>query len=269
MFTTISPIDNRVFCERAYASTGEVACALDLASDAQVGWSKTSLQSRVAICESMLSYFVAHQHEIAEELSWQMGRPYSQAKHELHVMAERARYMMSIAESSLESVLIEESADFHRFIKRDPWGVVFVIAPWNYPYLTAINSIVPAILSGNSVILKHAAQTLLCAERFVQAFDEAGLPAGVFQTLFLDYKQVSQVIESDIIQYVVFTGSVNGGKSVQTAANQRFIPVGLELGGKDPAYVRADADVIKAAESLVDGAFLIVGNRVVVSRGFM
>ena len=162
MFRTISPIDNRVFCERAYASTGEVACALDLAADAQVGWSKTSLHSRVVICESMLSYFVAHQHEIAEELSWQMGRPYSQAKHELYVMAERARYMMSIAESSLESVLIEESTDFHRFIKRDPWGVVLVIAPWNYPYLTAINSIVPAILSGNSVILKHAAQTFVC-----------------------------------------------------------------------------------------------------------
>jgi acyl-CoA reductase-like NAD-dependent aldehyde dehydrogenase len=148
---------------------------------------------------------------------------------------------------------------FRRFIRREPLGVVFVVAPWNYPYLTAVNAVVPALLAGNAVILKHSEQTPLCAERFAEAFAAADLPRGVFQALHLDHAAVAGMIGSPEVDFVAFTGSVEGGHAVQRAAADRFIGAGLELGGKDPAYVRADAPFAHTVESLVDGAFFNAG----------
>jgi acyl-CoA reductase-like NAD-dependent aldehyde dehydrogenase len=259
LFQTISPADNLVYCERYYTQDDELSGVLERARSAQALWKTSKLSERIEICERFLLYFELHADEIAMELSMQMGRPKSQAKNELVGMADRARYMMSIAERSLAPINIEDSTEFTRYIQRDPLGVVFVIAPWNYPYLTAINSIIPALLAGNSVVLKHSLQTPLCAERFVTAFTSAGLPMGVFSSVMLTHEQVEKTIQSEMIDYVVFTGSVAGGLSIQRAANNRFIPVGLELGGKDPAYVRSDVDLSFAVSQLVDGAFFNSG----------
>jgi acyl-CoA reductase-like NAD-dependent aldehyde dehydrogenase len=136
---------------------------------------------------------------------------------------------------------------------------VFVVAPWNYPYLTAVNAIVPALLAGNAVILKHSAQTPLVAERFAEGFAAGGLPKDVFQYLHLSHDDTEGMIESPEVDFVAFTGSVEGGHAVQRAAAERFIGTGLELGGKDPAYVRPDADLAHAVENLVDGAFFNSG----------
>jgi acyl-CoA reductase-like NAD-dependent aldehyde dehydrogenase len=172
---------------------------------------------------------------------------------------ERVRYMTDIAESALADIQVEPKVDFERFIRREPLGSVFVVAPWNYPWLTSVNAVVPALLAGNSVILKMAQQTPLVAERYAEAFEAVGLPQGVFQFLHLDHEQVGRVIMDDRIAFVAFTGSVGGGHAVQRAASKRFIATGLELGGKDPAYVRADAPLESAVENLVDGAFFNAG----------
>jgi acyl-CoA reductase-like NAD-dependent aldehyde dehydrogenase len=167
--------------------------------------------------------------------------------------------MLAVAPESLADIALEPTAGFTRFIRRAPLGVVFTVAPWNYPYLTAVNSIIPALAAGNAVILKHSAQTPRCAERFAEAFVEAGLPDGVFQHLFLSHVDTARLIAAPEIDFVCFTGSVEGGHAVQRAAAGRFIGTGLELGGKDPAYVRADADLDHAVENLVDGAFFNSG----------
>jgi acyl-CoA reductase-like NAD-dependent aldehyde dehydrogenase len=184
-----------------------------------------------------------------------MGRPISQSPGEVRGLAERSRYMIAIAEDALRDIAVGDKPGFTRFIRREPLGVVFTIAPWNYPYLTAVNSVVPALLAGNVVILRHSAQTPLCAERFAQAFTAAGLPAGVFQVLHCSHADVERMIASPAVDHVAFTGSVDAGRAVQQAAARRFMSVGLELGGKDPAYVRPDADLAHAIENLVDGAF--------------
>jgi acyl-CoA reductase-like NAD-dependent aldehyde dehydrogenase len=137
--------------------------------------------------------------------------------------------------------------------------VVLTLAPWNYPYLTSVNSIVPAIMAGNTVVLKHSNQTPLCAERYAAAFAAAGFPDGVFQYLHMGHDDVAKVIEDERVAFVAFTGSVAGGHAVTEAAKGRFIGLGLELGGKDPAYVRADADMAHAIENLVDGAMFNSG----------
>jgi acyl-CoA reductase-like NAD-dependent aldehyde dehydrogenase len=188
-----------------------------------------------------------------------MGRPVSQCPGEVGGFEERARHMIATAPQSLEDIAVEPKAGFTRFIRREPLGVVFVMAPWNYPYLTAVNSIVPALMAGNAVILKHSAQTPRCAERFQEAFEAAGLPVGLFQHLHLSHENALRLIRHDDIDFVAFTGSVPAGHAVQEAAAKRFIGLGLELGGKDPGYVRPDANLAHAVETLVDGAFFNSG----------
>ena len=255
----ITPVDGSVYVERETASGARIEQALAAADEARRGWRVTPIAERQAICSRAVDAFVARRDEIAAELTWQMGRPISQAPGEVGGFEERARHMISIAESALAALDPGAKQGFTRFIRREPLGVVFVIAPWNFPYLTSVNAIMPALLAGNAVILKHSAQTPLCAERLQQAFDAAGLPAGVFQHLHLTHDDTAAVIRSPRINYVAFTGSVPGGEMVERTAAGRFIGVGLELGGKDPAYVRADADLGHAIETVTDGAMFNSG----------
>jgi len=255
----ISPIDGSVYVERALATASEIQAALAKAEQAQQRWRQTPLAERVAIGRRAIAAFAAREAQLAEELCWMMGRPIRYAAGEIRGFVERASYMADIAESALADIQLPDKPGFTRFIRREPLGVALVVAPWNYPYLTAVNAVVPALLAGNAVLLKHSAQTPLCAERMVAAFAEAGLPDGVFQYLHLSHADTERLIKAPAIQHVAFTGSVAGGVMVEHAAAGRFISVGLELGGKDPAYVRADADLRHAVETSIDGAFFNSG----------
>ncbi len=255
----ISPIDGSVYVERELASAEQISAALERAEQAQRQWKKTPLAKRIAIARKAVEFFSAQEAELANELCWMMGRPIRYGAGEVRGFVERASYMADIAESALADIQLPEKPGFTRFIRREPLGVALVIAPWNYPYLTAVNAVLPALLAGNSVLLKHSAQTPLCAERMVAAFDAAGLPSGVFQYLHLSHADTEQLIKAPAVQHVAFTGSVPGGAMVEQAAAGRFISTGLELGGKDPAYVRADADLAHAVETTIDGAFFNSG----------
>ena len=257
---TISPVDGRVYVERELASASEIEAALAHAVAAQKGWRDTPLAERLDACLRFVEAMESDADSIGEELTWQMGRPVRYSPMEIRRgFAERARYMIEIAPQILADIAVPAKAGFTRFLRREPVGVVFTIAPWNYPYLTAVNSVVPAIVAGNAVILKHSAQTPLCAERFAKAFHKAGLPEGVFQFLHLSHDDVNRVIGDARVGFVAFTGSVAGGHAVQQAASGRFVGTALELGGKDPAYVRADANMAHAVENLVDGAMFNSG----------
>ena len=188
----ISPVDNSVYVERETASAEAIQQTLERANGAQQEWKATPIATRQALCSKAVDAFLERQVEIAEELTWQMGRPIAQAPGEVAGFEERARHMIAIAADALADLKPEAKPGFTRYIKREALGVVFVIAPWNFPYLTSVNAIMPALLAGNSVILKHSAQTPLCAERLQQAFDEAGLPEGVFQHLHLNHADMGE-----------------------------------------------------------------------------
>ncbi|MGH8345098.1 MAG: aldehyde dehydrogenase family protein [Pseudomonas sp.] len=255
----ISPVDGRVYVEREVADAAQVEQALTAAASAQASWQRRSLSERAAFCTAAVDAMLSMQADIVPELAWQMGRPVRYGAGELRGFAERARHMIAIAPQVLDRVEPEPVAGFRRYIKREPLGTVLVVAPWNYPYLTAVNTIIPALMAGNSVILKHASQTLLVGERFAEAMRLAQLPQGLFHNLLLDHRQTAAIIGSGRVQQVNFTGSVDAGKAMEIAATGRFIGVGLELGGKDPAYVRADANLDHAVENLVDGSFFNSG----------
>ena len=258
-FKIISPANNRSYAERAYATDAEIEQVLEKSAIAQKAWRNTSIETRKSICLKAVSALLARQSSIAEELSWQMGRPLRYTAGEIKGFAERARHMAKIAAVKLADIEIEKSAESTRLIRRTPHGIVFSIVPWNYPYLTAVNVIIPALMAGNSVIMKPSSQTPLTAERLFEAFETAELPAGLFQHLFLDHASTATLIQHEVVNYVSFTGSTQGGREIEVAATGRFIDVGLELGGKDPAYVRSDADLEQAVEGLVDGAFFNSG----------
>lgn len=259
MFQTISPVDSRVYVERETVTESEINAILALARQAQAEWRALPLAERARLCSQMVDAFVAQKDGIAEEITWQMGRPIRYSPLEVLRFEERARHMIRIADKALADVQVEPLAGFTRFIRRDPVGVVLVLAPWNYPYLTAVNSIVPALLAGNTVVLKHSHQTPLCAERIAQASVAAGFPKGVFQYVHATHEGIASMIGHQDVDFVAFTGSVSGGHAVQQAASARFIGTGLELGGKDPAYVRADVNLAHAVENLVDGSFFNSG----------
>jgi len=255
----ISPVNGKLYASRPVASKKEVAATFAAARGAQEKWKKTPLAERAAYCSAAVDAMLAMRDEIVPELAWQMGRPIRYGAGELRGFEERARHMIAIAGAALANHVPAAKEGFTCFIQREPWGVVFTIAPWNYPYLTAVNSIIPALMAGNAVVLKHASHTLLVAERFQKAFNKAGLPTGVFQHLVMNHAQASGVISDGLANMVCFTGSVAGGRAMEQAAAGQFINVGLELGGKDPAYVRPDANLAYAVENLVDGAFFNSG----------
>jgi len=256
---TISPVDGRVYAERPLAGPLEVDAVLAVAREAQRAWRSVPLVRRIALLTHFCERVEQQRDAIAEELSWQMGRPIRYAPNEVRGTLERARHMISIARVALADIDAGPKPDFQRFVRREPLGVVLTIASWNYPYLIAVNSVVPALLAGNTVVLKHSAQTPLCAERFAACAHEAGLPDGVLQVLHMSHEDTDRAIRDPRVDFVAFTGSVAGGHAVQRAASTRFVGTGLELGGCDPAYVRHDADVAHAIENLVDGAYFNSG----------
>jgi len=256
---TISPVDGSVYAERPLESVAAIDRALDVATRAQRQWAGLPLDARCELLGRAVDAFVASGEEIATEITWQMGRPIRHSPGEIRGFEERSRYMLGIAASALAPVRPDERAGFTRLIKRVPVGVVAVVAPWNYPYLTSVNAILPALIAGNAVVLKHSHQTPLCAERLSTAFTRAGLPAGVFQFLHLSHADTARLMGDARVANVCFTGSVAGGRAVVEATGHGFATAGLELGGKDPAYVRHDANLAHAIDSLTDGAFFNAG----------
>lgn len=254
----ISPIDGTVYAEREISTRSEAKIAIERAKLAQVSWAARPLSERISLVQAGVAAVGAMNQEVILELAHQMGRPVRYGG-EFGGFNERASYMAEIAQEALAPIQVEDSNEFLRMIKRVPHGVVLVVAPWNYPYMTAINTIAPALIAGNSVILKHSSQTLLVGERLATAFHSAGIPKDVFINLFLDHKTTTDLISDRSFNYVNFTGSVEGGKAIETAASGTFAGIGLELGGKDPGYVMEDADLDAAVDTLIDGAMFNSG----------
>jgi acyl-CoA reductase-like NAD-dependent aldehyde dehydrogenase len=257
---TISPIDGSVCAEYELASPADIDAVLDRASRVQRRWKEVPVRDRAAMCRRAVELMVDRADEIAVELTRQMGRPIAHTPSEIRRgFHERATYMIDIAPDALSDIAIAPKEGFRRFIRREPLGVGLVIAPWNYPYLVSVNAVIPAILAGNTVILKVSQQTPLVAGRYADAFREAGLLEGVFQFLHASHEDVARMVGDSRIAFVSFTGSVEGGQAIQAAAARRFIATNLELGGKDPAYVRSDAPLDATIANLVDGAYFNAG----------
>lgn len=253
-----SPVDGSTYLERPLLSEATARAAVAAARAAQPEWAARPLPERIEMVRRAIAFIGEQQDRMTTELAHQMGRPVRYGG-EFGGFEERALYMADIAESALAPMVIEDSAAFTRKITREAHGVVYVIAPWNYPYMTAINTIAPALIAGNVVVLKHATQTLKVGEHLAEAFAAAGVPSDVFSNLVISHDVSSALIGDNLFDFINFTGSVRGGQQVERDAAGTFTPVATELGGKDPGYVRADADLDAAVDGLMDGAMFNAG----------
>lgn len=257
--TIDNPYTLDVACSIEHTSDKELDLVLARAQKAARALRAMSVRERVQLLLRACEKMEARTDEIARDITRQMGKPLAHARGEVGGMAGRLRHMAAIAEASLADIVLDPKDKLERRIVREPLGVVLDLPAWNYPLLTAVNAVAPAVLAGNSVIIKHAPRTPLCAEPFARAFREAGAPEGVVQAIFLDYPNTEKLVADARIDHVLFTGSVHGGHRMQQAAKDRFLHIGLELGGNDPAYVAEDCDFDKTVENVVDGAMFNAG----------
>jgi len=237
----------------------EIDLVVQRAQNAFSVWRSTSMGERIACCQRFADAVEKKRDEIARNLTRQMGKPLQQSLNEVSGMLGRMDYMMSIAEKALADEWLPDVPGFKRYIRHEPLGVVLDIAAWNYPLLIAVNVVVPAVLAGNAVIVKHSSRTPLAGQMFQDLFRDAGAPPNLVQNVIADHAVTAMLIQHKQVDHVSFTGSVKGGHEVMAASAGRFIDVGLELGGKDPAYVCADADFDYAVDNCVDGAFYNAG----------
>ncbi|MAV81897.1 MAG: aldehyde dehydrogenase [Pelagibacteraceae bacterium] len=259
MQKTITPINNTLYLERPYLEIKQIDNILENSQKAFKVWRETKIHERIQVVNKFIDNMISLTDEVKKEICWQIGRPISQCGSELRGFEERSRYMAEVAEECLSDISARNNEEFDNYIFKAPLGVIFIMAPWNYPVMTATNTIVPALLSGNSIILKHSSQTPMCAELISKALQDTGIPEGLFQFIHTTHNVCEKIISDSRVAHVVFTGSVKGGKEIKKYIGQRFINVGLELGGKDPAYVRSDCDLNHAIENLIDGAFFNSG----------
>ena len=255
-----NPATGEIVAEVPYMGKDEVNKAIERADTAQKKWAQVPVYERAEAIENFVSALKKMAPEVARDISQQMGKPLHHAHGEIGGTIQRARHMASIAEQALEEEVLQGLDGFYRSISREPVGVVFDIAAWNYPLLVAVNAVVPAVLAGNAVLIKHSPRTPLCGIHFEQAFREAGFPDGLVQSTLVTHDTAAEVINDQRIGAVSFVGSTRGGREVlQAAAKERFIPVGLELGGKDPAYVAEDADLDFSVANVMEGGFFNAG----------
>jgi acyl-CoA reductase-like NAD-dependent aldehyde dehydrogenase len=257
----ISPVDGSVYAERPLADDAAVRATLERAHKAQREWRQVHVIERSRMGTAFVDAMVADKARVAELLAWQMGRPIRYGAGEVRGFEERARYMIAVAPESLADIDPGPKEGFRRYIRREPLGVVLNLPAWNFPYMTALNAVLPAILAGNAVVMKHSSQTALVAEHFADCFKKASLPKDVFQVLHMSHEATARAISSGLVDQVGFTGSTAGGRMIMAAvaAAPNFPATCLELGGKDPAYIRADANLSFAIENVVDGAFFNSG----------
>lgn len=216
--------------------------------DQQAAWKRVPIEERCQKLLQSLNYFEKERDAIAADISHEMGRPLKQALGEIDGLLERGHYLASIAIDTLEPESLGSKDGFERAILHEPLGVVFIISAWNYPLLITINGVMASLLAGNTVLLKHATQTLSIGAHFAHAFSD------LVEHAVIDHSTAAQLMETREVDHVIFTGSVEAGRSVYQQAARGLLDCQLELGGKDGAYVAADADPMITAESLVDGA---------------
>jgi acyl-CoA reductase-like NAD-dependent aldehyde dehydrogenase len=255
----VNPATEEVFRTIEPTSQVELESILSRMRAAQALWRDVPVQHRVETCRQFISAFRSMKEAVALDITRQMGKPIGQSRREVDTMLDRAETMMRLAPSSLQDDVLPAKEGFRRFIRHEPLGIVLDIPAWNYPLLIAVNVIVPALLAGDAVLIKHARLTPLCGDAFVEAFRKTSLPQDLLASIHNSHAEIRKLIEARAVDFISFTGSVEGGRQVYQEASKQLLDMGLELGGKDPAFVREDANFTFAVENLVDGAFYNAG----------
>ena len=255
----VNPATEETFRTLEMTSEAELGAILERMRAAQKRWREVPVNEKVEICRGFVDAFRSMGETVALDITRQMGKPLVQSKREVDTMLDRADTMLRLAPSGLADETLEPKPGLRRFIRHEPLGIVLDIPAWNYPLLIAVNVVIPALLAGNAVLIKHARLTPLCGDAFIDAFRQTSLPADLVASVRVDHDTITRLIARRAVDFISFTGSVEGGREVYRHASAQLLDMGLELGGKDPALVCEDANFDFAVANLVDGAFYNAG----------
>ena len=257
-FNVVSPIDGSIYVTRPFAGQQDIARTIEAARPAVAMWKRVPLAERAALVVAFGEEMKRRADQLADAVAWQIGRPRWQAD-ETGRLALVGDLLAKGAADALSDRSFESDDNIRRFTRPVPGGLHLSICAWNYPTAMLGYLVSQPLISGNVVILKHSPQTPVIAEIAVEAWRAAGGPDGVFQTLHLSHADAERLIAAGTFDAVNFIGSVAGGKRVHAAAGGTMTQVHLELGGKDPAYIRADADIDALAADIAEGCFSNAG----------
>src|SRR6202167_3759091 len=261
--SSVNPATGEVLRELESASVSEVQAAVARAEAAQTAWCDLGISKRIAVLREFQCRLHEKKIEIAEAITREAGKPVAEAlTTEVLVVLDAARFLIDNAYRLLRDEPLPHGNLVtklkHGRLLREPYGVVGIISPWNYPFSIPATEALAALVAGNAVVLKPSEFTSLVALEFESLLHAAGVPSNVFQVVAGDGPTGAALVPSQIDK-LVFTGSVGTGKRIAAAAAERLLPVVLELGGKDPMLVLDDADVDVASSAAVWGAFVNAG----------
>lgn len=271
LLTAVDPTTGRVVRETPAATPEEITGILDRSQVAFASWRETTFTERAEVLRAVAAHLRAHTEELAPLMPEEMGKPITEARGEVGKAAWAAEHY---AEHGAEYLATEHIASdaTSSYVQYLPLGPVLGILPWNAPFWLAFRFAAPALMAGNTCVLKHDPHVPGCAEAIGEAFRAAGAPDGVFQNLPAATGDVERVIRDPRIRAVSFTGSDRAGSQVAAVAASEIKPAVLELGGSDPCLVLADADLERAAEVTAlsriinAGQSCIAAKRVIVER---
>ena len=253
-----NPATGAEITEIAADTPASVALKAAAARAAQPRWAATPMHERLAAVRRFRGLLVAELETLASTLTQEVGKPISQSRNEINGVLTRIDFFVEQAEAAVRDEHVFDDSGMHEQISHVPLGVVANISAWNYPYLVGCNVIVPALLTGNAVLYKPSEYAALTGLHITRRLHAAGIPADVMQAV-IGAGNVGAALLEQRIDGLFFTGSHATGVRIAQALAPRLVKLQLELGGKDPTYVRADADPKVAAESLADGAMYNTG----------
>lgn len=239
-----------------------------MAQNAYMHWSENTFGERKRLMLKLAEYLLSNKHKYARTITAEMGKPIKQAIAEIEKCAQCCEYYAMVAERMLAPE--NRKSDYsYSAIHYEPIGVIYIIMPWNFPFWQVIRCAAPAIMAGNTILLKHAENVPQCAQALELAFLESGFANGVFQNLFISHTQSDKVIENENIRAVSLTGSGRAGAIVASQAAKHLKKSVLELGGSDPFIVLADADVDFTAKNAANARMQNAGQSCIAAKRFI
>jgi acyl-CoA reductase-like NAD-dependent aldehyde dehydrogenase len=268
MIETIDPTTGALLERIPLMGEREIDAKLDAAARCAPIWSLTPMEERAALLRSIAQGLRSERDPLAATAVREMGKPIAQARAEVEKCAWGLEYFAEHAGAMLAARTTPSSAA-RSYVAFRPLGVLLAIMPWNFPYWQVIRAAAPALMAGNVMLLKHAANTTRCALELERLFGEAGAPDGLFGALLVRGEEATQLVGDSRIAAVTLTGSERAGVSVASAAGKALKKCVLELGGSDPFVVFSDADLVAAAKTAVTARFQNNGESCIAAKRFI
>jgi succinate-semialdehyde dehydrogenase/glutarate-semialdehyde dehydrogenase len=265
---TINPATGGEIGRYAYMSAAEIDAHLDEARQAFAHWRRESLEDRGRFLHGVAATLRENNARLAEAAVREMGKPITQARVEVEKCAWACDFFADRAAEFLANRAVQTTAA-KSYVAFRPLGVIFAIMPWNFPYWQVFRAAAPALMAGNTIVLKHADNTTGCALEIERIFQEADAPAAIFRTLLIDHDDADARIADERIAAVTLTGSERAGVAVGSSAGSSLKKCVLELGGSDPFVVLADADLELAVEYAVKSRFQNNGQSCIAAKRFI